>query len=128
MKAAAPISISDGAPGAVSRMLEADDNTLWIGMTKCANGVRAAAGLPYGCLTMVNTSTNTTTLLPYIGDATGIAAVTGLHKVYTAEGGQVYIYSTVNGSAMDNQYVTVTGTAYDVAYMDGLSDANNTVY
>jgi hypothetical protein len=114
MKAAAPISISDGAPGAVSRMLEADDNTLWIGMTKCANGVRAATGLPYGCLTMVNTSTNTTTLLPYIGDATGIAAVTGLHKVYTAEGGQVYIYSTVNGSAMDNQYVTVTGTAYDV--------------
>jgi hypothetical protein len=128
MKAAAPISISDGAPGAVSRMLEADDNTLWIGMTKCANGVRAATGLPYGCLTMVNTSTNTTTLLPYIGDATGIAAVTGLHKVYTAEGGQVYIYSTVNGSAMDNQYVTVTGTAYDVAYMDGLTDGNNTVY
>ena len=128
MTAAAPISISDGAPGAVSRMIEADDNTLWIGMTKCTNGVRAAKGLPYGCLTMVNTSTNTATLLPYIGDATGIAAVTGLHKVYTAEGGQVYIYSTVDGSAKDNQYVTVTGTAYDVAYMDGLTDANNTVY
>jgi hypothetical protein len=128
MTAAAPISISDGAPGAVSRMIEADDNTLWIGMTKCTNGVRAATGLPYGCLTMVNTSTNTATLLPYIGDATGIAAVTGLHKVYTAEGGQVYIYSTVDGSAKDNQYVTVTGTAYDVAYMDGLTDANNTVY
>jgi hypothetical protein len=97
-------------------------------MTKCTNGVRAATGLSYGCLTMVNTSTNTATLLPYIGDATGIAAVTGLHKVYTAEGGQVYIYSTVDGSAKDNQYVTVTGTAYDVAYMDGLTDANNTVY
>jgi hypothetical protein len=128
MTVAAPISISDGAPGAVSRMLEADDNTLWIGMTKCTNGVRAATGLPYGCLTMVNTSTNTATLLPYIGDATGIAGVTGLHKVYTAEGGQVYIYSTVDGSAKDNQYVTVTGTAYDVAYMDGLTDGNNTVY
>jgi hypothetical protein len=24
--------------------------------------------------------------------------------------------------------VTVTGTAYDVAYMDGTTDANNTVY
>ena len=35
----------------------ADDNTLWIGMTKCTNGVRAATGLPYGCLTMFNTST-----------------------------------------------------------------------
>ena len=114
------IPISDGAPGAVSRMILADDNTLWIGMTQCTNGVRAATGQSYGCLTMFNTSTNTVTLIePYIGDATGIAAVTGLHKIYTAEGGQVYIYSTVDGSSIDNQYVTVTGTAYDVAYMDG---------
>jgi len=128
MTAAAPISISDGAPGAVSRMIEADDNTLWIGMTKCTNGVRAATGLTYGCLTMVNTSTNTPTLLPYIGDATGIAAVTGLHKVYTAEGGQVYIYSTVDGSSINNSNVTVTGTAYDVAYMDAATDDDNTVY
>jgi hypothetical protein len=127
--ASSPIAISDGTPGAVSRMLIADDNTLWIAMTKCTNGVRAATGLPDGCLTMFNTAKNSvTTILPYIGDATGIAAVTGLHKIYTAEGGQVYIYSTVDGTAMDNQYVTVTGTAYDVAYMDGASDTNNTVY
>jgi hypothetical protein len=124
-----PVSISDGTPGAMSRMLLADDNTLWIGMTQCTNGERANNSLPYGCLTMFNTSTNKVTMLePYIGDATGIAAVTGLHKIYTAEGGQVYIYSTVDGRAIDNQYVTVTGTAYDVAYMDGLTDANNTVY
>jgi hypothetical protein len=133
MTASAPVSISDGSPGAVSKMIEADDNTLWIGMTKCTNGVRynntGTYGSNYGCLTMYNTSTGTVTLLePYIGDATGIAAVTGLHKIYTAEGGQVYIYSTVDGSSIDNQYVTVTGTAYDVAYMDGLTDANNTVY
>jgi hypothetical protein len=122
------VSISDGSPGAMSRILQADDNTLWIGMTKCNEGERYNNGESYGCLTMVNTSTNSVTLLPYIGDATGIAAVTGLHKVYTAEGGQVYIYSTVDGSAKDNQYVTVTGTAYDVAYMDATSDADNTVY
>jgi len=124
-----PVSISDGAPGALSRMLLADDNTLWIGMTGCINGERANNSLPYGCLAMVNTSTNTVTLLePYIGDATGIAAVTGLHKIYTAEGGQVYIYSTADGTEIDNQYVTVTGTAYDVAYMDAISDDDNTVY
>ena len=123
------ISISDGAPGAVSRMVEADNNTLWIGMTKCNNGVRAATNQPYGCLTMFNTSTDTVTMLePYLGDATGIAAVTGLNKIYTAEGGQVYIYTTTDGIALDNQYVTVTGTAYDVAYMDAASDADNTVY
>jgi hypothetical protein len=110
-------------------MIEADNNTLWIGMTKCNNGVRAATGQPYGCLTMFNTSNDTVTMLePYLGDATGIAAVTGLNKIYTAEGGQVYIYTTTDGIALDNQYVTVTGTAYDVAYMDAATDANNTVY
>jgi len=127
--AGSAIAISDGAPGAPSRILEADNNTLWIAMTKCNNGVRAATGLPYGCLTMYNTSSGSVTLLePYLGDATGIAAVSGLNKIYTAEGGQVYIYSTVDGTAFDNQYVTVTGTAYDVAYMDATTDANNTVY
>jgi hypothetical protein len=120
--------ISDGAPGAVSRMLLSDDNTLWIGMTQCTNGVRAATGQAYGCLTMFNTASNTVTIEAYVGDATGIASVTGLHKIYTAEGGQVYIYSTKDGTSIDNQYVTVTGTAYDVAYMDGLTDGNNTVY
>jgi hypothetical protein len=126
------VSISDGAPGAVSRMLLADDNTLWIGMTQCNNGVRAGTGQPYGCLTMVNVanpaSPSVTLLEPYSGDLTGIAGVTGLHKIYVAQGGQVYIYTTTDGTAKDNQYVTVTGTAYDVAYMDGLTDGNNTVY
>jgi hypothetical protein len=125
------VAISDGQPGAMSRILEADDNTLWIAMTGCTLGVRYATNPAsgYGCLTMYNTSTNTVTLLePYIGDATGIAAVLGLHKLYAAEGGQVYIYSTVDGSSLDNQYVTVTGTAYDVAYIDAITDADNTVY
>jgi hypothetical protein len=127
--ASSPISISDGAPGVTSKMIEADDNTLWIAMSRCTNGERYNNNLSYGCLTMFNTSTNTVTLLePYIGDATGVAAVTGLHKIYAAVGGQVYIYSTVDGSVLDNQYVTVSGTAYDVAYMDALTDANNTTY
>jgi len=125
----APISISDGAPGAPSRLILADDNTLWIGTTKCTNGERYATGQPYGCLTMFNTTSNTVTMLePYLGDATGIAAVEGLHKVYVAQGGQVYIYHTTDGSSINNQYVTVTGTASDVAFMDGHFDGNNTVY
>jgi hypothetical protein len=129
--AGSAMAISDGQPGALSRMIEADDNTLWIGMTDCTTGVRYAtnAASGYGCLTMYNTSTGKVVMLePYIGNATGIAAVTGLHKIYAAEGGQVYIYSTKDGSSIDNQYVTVTGTAYDVAYMDAVTDTNNTVY
>jgi hypothetical protein len=127
--AGSPISISDGAPGAPSRLLMADDSTLWIGMTKCTNGERYAKGLPYGCLTMFNTSSNSVTLIePYQGDLTGIANVEGLHKIYVAQGGQVHIYRTTDGNELNNQFVTVTGTAYDVAYMDAKSDANNTVY
>ncbi len=124
-----PVSISDGFPGAPSRIIMADDNTLWIGMTKCNNGERFAKGLSYGCLTMYNTSSNSVTMLePYLGDATGIADVAGLHKIYAVQGGQVYIFSTADGSSINNQYVTVTGTAWDVAFMDATTDSNNTVY
>ena len=38
-------------------MIQADDNTLWIGMTKCNKGERFYNNQPYGCLTMYNTST-----------------------------------------------------------------------
>ena len=124
-----PVSISDGIAGGPSRMVMADDNTLWIGMTKCNQGERLHNNQPFGCLTMYNTSTNKVVMLePYAGDATGIAAVTGLHKIYSAQGGQVYINYTTTGAAIDNQYVTVTGTASDVAYMDAVSDSDNTVY
>jgi hypothetical protein len=125
----APISVSDSAPGQRTRMILADDNTLWLGGIRCTEGERFAKNESYGCLTMFDITSNTVKLLePFQGDLTGLASVTGLHKLYIAEGGQVYIYSTVDGSAINNFYVTVTGTAYDVAYMDGLTDANNTVY
>jgi len=121
-------SIADGTH---LRMLFGDDNTLWVGSLLCTQGERYHQGATtnLGCLTMFNTSSNSVTMIDsYKGDATGIAAVISLHKVYTAEGGQVYIYSTVDGSALDNSQVTVVGTAYDVAYMDAPSDDDNTVY
>jgi hypothetical protein len=123
-------SISDGTH---NRMVFADDNTLWIGSSICDQGVRYqqaqnGAQVEYGCLTMFNTSTNTVTVGSYLGDATGIAAVTGLHKIYTAEGGQVYIFGTTDMSELNNSNVTVTGTATDVAYMDATSDTDNTIY
>lgn len=123
-------SIADGTH---NKMVFGDDNTLWIGSSRCDQGVRYqqalnGANVQYGCLTMFNTSTNAVTVDSYKGDATGIAAVTGLGKVYTAEGGQVYIYNTTNMSELNNTNVTVTGTATDVAYMDATSDSDNTDY
>ena len=124
-----PTAISDGIPGGPSRMVLGDDNTLWIAMTKCNQGERFHNAQPFGCLTMYNTSASKVVLLePYLGDATGVTAVTGLHKVYSAQGGQVYINATKDGTSIDNQYVTITGTATDVAYMDAASDTDNTVY
>ena len=125
-----PYSISDGTH---NRMVFADDNTLWIGSSDCDTGVRYheahnGANIQFGCLTMFNTATNTATIDSYLGDATGIAAVTGLHKVYTAEGGQVHIYSTTNMSQLDNTNVTQQGVVADVAYMDAGTDADNTIY
>ncbi len=126
-----PIPISDGTH---TRMIAADDNTLWIGSSNCQGGERyrqSQSGLatPYGCMTMFNTATNTvTTIESYKGDGTGIAALTGLHKVYTAEGGQVYIYGTTTGNTLDNANVTIQGTVVDVAYMDAPNDSDNTWY
>ena len=123
-------AISDGTH---NKMVFGDENTLWVGSSRCQFGerykqVQAGANEQYGCLTMFNTSTNSVLLDSYKGDATGIAAITGLDKVYTAEGGQIYIYNTADGSQRDNSNVTVSGTAADVAYMDAPSDGDNTDY
>jgi hypothetical protein len=149
----AKYSISDGNH---SKLLFADNNTLWIGSQFCATGERQkqfASGVTtqaanYNCLTMVTlggaslspkivpainqAGTGTTAVsVPYpnqnndqyyYGSLTGICWVQNYNKVYTAYGGQVHIFSTVDGSEIDNEFVTVQGTALDVAYMDALTD------
>jgi hypothetical protein len=61
----------------------------------------------------------------YYGSLTGLCWVQNFNKIYTAYGGQVHVFRTVDGSEIDNQYVTVQGTALDVAYMDALTDDAN---
>jgi len=218
----APISISDGTH---TKMLFADNNTLWIGSSQCANGVRAAkaaAGVLTqdandNCLTRYvipaqpgapanpilptwssktaynvgsrisdgvnlevaitagnsgsstpswSTSINGTTndgavvweelgpvtaaqVIPsvtpnnttastitvqypntdqnnyYYGSLTGLCWVQNYGKVYTADGGQIHAFNTLDGSERDNYYITVQGTVYDVAYMDALTNSAN---
>jgi hypothetical protein len=126
-KVTATYSISDGNH---TKMVFGDDNSLWIGSQQCLVGERYAhnQSQPYGCLTLFNTATNAVTLDPYKGDLTGVTNVEGLHKVYVAEGGQIHIYNTQNFTERDNSNVAVTGTAWDVAYMDASSDADNANY
>jgi hypothetical protein len=122
--------ISDGTH---NKMVFGDGNTLWVGAAQCQAGVRyqqaqTGASVQYGCLTMFNTSTNAVTVDAYQGDATGIAPIEGLGKVYSAEGGQIYIYNTAAMTALNNANVSVSATAVDVAYMDATSDDSNTTY
>ena len=61
----------------------------------------------------------------YYGSLTGLCWVEGLNKVYTAYGGQVHAFNTVDGSEIDNTNITVQGTANDVAYMDASTNLAN---
>ena len=61
----------------------------------------------------------------YYGSLTGLAWVENLNKVYTAYGGQVHAFNTVDGSEINNQYITVQGTANDVAYIDASTNEAN---
>jgi hypothetical protein len=166
-------SISDGNH---SKMLFADDNTLWIGSQFCATGERAAraarqiaAGQPtdqtanYNCLTRFDMGALTVAIVPavtqsatapvavpypntnqdqyYYGDLTGLCWVQGLHKVYTAYGGQIHAFYTggtitaandpaigttpAAGTEINNKNIIVQGIALDVAYMDAITDADN---
>ncbi|HEY4357668.1 MAG TPA: hypothetical protein VGN16_18085 [Acidobacteriaceae bacterium] len=138
-----PISISDGTH---SKMLFADDNTLWVGAQKCASGERAKQNLNYNCLTRValgstlsaqivpNVTPGGATTVPYpndnqnlyyYGDLNGLCWVQNYHKVYTGYGGQIHAFNTADGSEINNVNITVQGTVLDVAYMDALTNSAN---
>jgi hypothetical protein len=144
-------SISDGNH---SKMLFADNNTLWIGSQFCATGERAhqaslgvtTQAANYNCLTRFDMGALTVSIVPFVtpgsatavvpypntnqnqyyyGDLTGLCWVQGFNKVYTAYGGQVHAFNTVDGSEINNVNIIVQGTALDVAYMDAVTDADN---
>ena len=145
-------SISDGTH---TKMLFADDNTLWIGSQFCATGERAhqaslgvtTQAANYNCLTRFDRGALSASIVPavvsqgsaqvsvpypntnqnqfYYGDLTGLCWVQTFHKVYTAYGGQVHAFNTADGSEINNTLIIVQGTALDVAYLDAQTDADN---
>ena len=134
--------ISDGYH---SKLLFADDSTLWIGAQSCAGGERAKLGENYNCLTRFDLPGLSAAIVPaitpggsatvpypndnldpyYYGSLTGLCWVEGQHKVYTAYGGQVHAFKTTDGSEINNSLITVQGSALDVAYMDASTNAAN---
>lgn len=133
--------ISDGTH---TKILLADDNTLWIGSQNCASGERQKNNQNYNCLTRFDRGANTAAIIPavtpggttvpypndngdsyYYGSLTGLCWVQNFHKIYTAYGGQIHIFNTADGSEINNYNVTVTGTALDVVYLDAATNAAN---
>ena len=120
--AGAPISISDGTH---TRMLFAEDNTLWIGSSQCANGVRAATASAelaaqgftdqagnYNCLTMVTTgsATPSATIIPAAVQST--VSTTGATPVlYPNTNQNEYYYGSMTGICWVQNYHKVY-TAY----------------
>ncbi len=134
--------ISDGTH---TKLLFADNNTLWIGSSNCASGERAAHNQNYNCLTRYDITNKAAAIVPavtpggsatvpypnenldpyYYGSLTGLCWVEGLNKVYTAYGGQVHAFNTADGSEINNTNITVQGVANDVAYIDASTNAAN---
>lgn len=139
-------------PGSHFRMRVGDNNTLWIAANGiCQAGYATAGGGLGGCVTMVplaangpgfsivnpvpmanllpvacqqtsGTAPNSPCVEPAQGATGGIAPIIGYSKTYTVEGGAVYIYSTVDGSAISNLFVQVPGYAKDIAFIDGTTN------
>ncbi|WP_182277461.1 hypothetical protein [Granulicella sp. 5B5] len=61
----------------------------------------------------------------YYGSLTGICWVQSQFKMYTAYGGQIHVFNTIDGSERNNINVTVQGTVNDVAYIDALTNEAN---
>jgi hypothetical protein len=117
-----PISISDGNH---SRMLFGDSNTLWIGSSNCANGVRAATATAelasqgftdqagnYNCLTMVNlgTATPTATIIPKVVQS-NVSSVQPVTVPYPNTNLNPYYYGSLTGICWVQNYYKVY-TAY----------------
>lgn len=116
-----------------------------------AAGQSTDASANYNCLTRFDTSAHSAAVVPavtqvpsgstgspvtvpypnanenkyYYGDLTGLCWVQGLHKMYTAYGGQVHAFNTADGSEINNSQITVQGTALDVAFMDAATNSAN---
>jgi len=131
-----PVSISDGTH---TKLLFADNNSLWIASSNCANGVRAATaaaelaaqGLTdqagnYNCLTMATTGTATppVTIIPAVVQSTN-STVTPVVVPYVNTNQNQYYYGSATGLCwVQNYYKVFTAYGGQIhAFYTGLNPA-----
>jgi hypothetical protein len=119
--AGTPISISDGTH---TKMLFADDNTLWIGSKLCATGVRAAVAAKelastgttdqagnYNCLTMVTLGSGTPTaqIVPAVVQSPNSPS-SAVQVPYPNTNQNLYYYGNLDGICwVQNYHKVYTG-------------------
>jgi hypothetical protein len=117
-----PVSISDGTH---TKLLFADNNSLWIAASNCSNGVRAATATAelaaqgytdqagnYNCLTMatVGTATPTATIIPAVVQS-NVSSVAAVVVPYINTDQNQYYYGSATGLCWVQNYYKVF-TAY----------------
>jgi hypothetical protein len=117
-----PVSISDGTH---TKLLLADNNTLWVASSNCANGVRAATATAelaaqgytdqagnYNCLTMLSTgtATPTATIIPAVVQSNS-SSVAAVPVPYPNTNQNQYYYGSATGLCWVQNYYKVF-TAY----------------
>jgi hypothetical protein len=103
----APIRIGNGG----LRLIRNINGAFWVGARNC--GVQS-------CITLVNATAGTTTMLPTAkGDATGISLTANSGDIYTIEGGELNLYDKKTNPIPPSVNATdIKGQAFDVLYID----------
>ncbi len=131
LTASAPVSISDGSH---TRMLFADDNTLWIGSQFCATGERfklfsagdASQNANYNCLTRFDLGAGTAQIVPAVNQAAG--STTAVTVPYPNQNGDQFYYGSLTGLCwvqnLHKVYTAYGGQVHAFHTADG-SEINN---
>jgi hypothetical protein len=131
-----PISISDGSH---SKMLLADDNTIWVGSQNCANGERqylfsqgnTTQAANYNCLTAIQLSPSgsapVATIVPAVNQAaSGVTAVT---VPYPNQNDDLYYYGSLTGlcwvQGLHKMYTAYGGGVHAFYTNKGFAEINN---
>jgi len=108
-----PVAIVNGYH---SQMAFTDDGRLYVGSSNCSNMSDAQGNPVQGCLSIYNLSTQAVVNAAPTGDVTGIQPITGLHKAYVVQGGELVIYDTTKDAPRQplSTQIDVVGQAYAV--------------
>jgi hypothetical protein len=102
-----------------------DGSVIWVNLGAVTQAQVLPGITPTSATIMPVSYPNTNENSLYYGSLTGICWVQLYGKVYTAYGGQIHAFNTIDGSERNNYNITVQGTVLDVAYMDALTNSAN---